>query len=123
MNFRSGQELKKARTSVSTFLISKITGVGDNTARACIKTVSQATKIISTCFIRPGCSVVALQTLSFCLPNHLYLSDFLHVARNLLYLGSVYFNFSNDFRFNTKKGFSNECNSPATQGRFPYTAA
>ena len=71
MNFRSGQELKKARTSVSTFLISKIMGVGDNTARACIKTVSQATKIMSTCFIGPGCSVVALQTLSFCLPNHL----------------------------------------------------
>ena len=42
MNVRSGQELKKARTSVSKFLISKIMGVGDNTARACIKTVSQA---------------------------------------------------------------------------------
>ena len=60
MNFSSGQELKKARTSVSKCLMPKIMGVGGNTARVCIKTVSSATMIISVCFIRPGCSVVVL---------------------------------------------------------------
>ena len=60
MNFSSGQELKKARTSLSKSLMPKIMGVRGNTARVCIKTVSSATMIISVCFIRPGCSVVVL---------------------------------------------------------------
>ena len=60
MNFSSGQELKKARTSVSKCLMPKIMGVVGNTARVCIKTISSATMIISVCFIGPGCSVVVL---------------------------------------------------------------
>ena len=60
MNSSSGQELQKARTSVSKYLMPKIMGVGGNTARVCIKTVSSATMIISVCFIRPGCSVIVL---------------------------------------------------------------
>ena len=60
MKFGSGQELKKAQTSVSKYLIPKIMGVGGNTARICIKAVSSATVIISFCFIGPRCSVVVL---------------------------------------------------------------
>ena len=60
MNFRSGQKIKKARTCVPKCLMPKIMGVGGNTARVCIKTVSSATIIISVCFIGPGCSVVVL---------------------------------------------------------------
>ena len=60
VNFSSGQELMKSRTSVSKCLMPKIMGVGGNTARACMKTVSSATMIIFVCFIRPGCSVVVL---------------------------------------------------------------
>ena len=60
MNFSSGQELKKAQTSVSKSLMPKIMGVRGNTARVCIKTVFSATMIISVCFIGSGCSVVVL---------------------------------------------------------------
>ena len=60
MNFSSGQELKKPRTSVSKYLMLKITGVGGNTASVCIKAVSSATMTISVCFIEHGCSVVVL---------------------------------------------------------------
>ena len=60
MNFSSGHELKKARTSVSKCLNPKIMGVRGNTVRVCIKTVSSGTMIISVCFIGPGCSVVVL---------------------------------------------------------------
>ena len=60
MNFGSGQELKKTRTSESKCLIPKNKGVGGNTVRVCIKTVSSASMIISACFIGPGCSVVVL---------------------------------------------------------------
>ena len=60
MNFGSGLELKKARTSASKSLIPKNKGVGSNTNRVCIKTVSSATMIISACFIGPGCSLVVL---------------------------------------------------------------
>ena len=54
MNFSSGQELKKARTSLSKSLMPKIMRVRGNTARVCIKTISSATVIISVCFIGPG---------------------------------------------------------------------
>ena len=60
MNFSSGQERKKAQTSISKCLMPKIMGFGDNTARICIKTVSLATIITSVFFIGPGCSAVAL---------------------------------------------------------------
>ena len=60
MNFSSGQELKKARTSLSKSLMQKIMGVRDNTAKVCIKTVSSATMIISVCFIGHAYSVVVL---------------------------------------------------------------
>ena len=60
MNFGSGLELKKARTSVSKCLIPEIKRVGGKTARVCIKTVSSTTMIISACFIGPGCSMVVL---------------------------------------------------------------
>ena len=54
MNFGSGLELKKVRTLVSKCLILKNKGVGGNTARVCIKTVSSVTMIFSACFIGPG---------------------------------------------------------------------
>ena len=60
MNFGSGLKLNKVRGSVSKCLIPKIIGVGGNTCRVCMKKVSSATMIISTCFIGPNCSVVVL---------------------------------------------------------------
>ena len=60
MNFSSGKELKKARTSVTKSLNLKIMGVRGNSTKVYIKAVSSGTIIISACFIGPGCSVVAL---------------------------------------------------------------
>ena len=74
VNFSSRQELKKARTSISKCLMPKIMGVWGNAARVCIWTVSSATMIISVYFIRPGCSVVVLWNLYFCLFSHLSVS-------------------------------------------------